>query len=80
MFSGGSQLALMLASFTKASVVYSFIYTDPGSGTLIWQLLLAAFFGVAFYFRRFKDMLLRRKLEKQQAVEAVDKEQTKLAA
>ncbi len=27
-------------------------YTDPGSGTLIWQMLLAASFGVMFYLRR----------------------------
>ena len=28
-------------------------YIDPGSGALIWQAILAAFFGGAFYFRRF---------------------------
>ena len=27
-------------------------YADPGSGVLIWQMLVAAFVGVAFYFRR----------------------------
>ena len=27
-------------------------YTDPGSGTLIWQMLLAASFGILFYLRR----------------------------
>jgi hypothetical protein len=25
------------------------IYADPGSGVLIWQLLLAIFFGATFY-------------------------------
>jgi hypothetical protein len=40
---------------------YFFLYTDPGSGTLVWQLLLAAFFGGMFYFRRLKDFLLRRR-------------------
>jgi len=29
----------------------AFIYTDPGSGALLWQLLLASFFGAAFYAR-----------------------------
>ena len=38
-----------------------FIYTDPGYGTLIWQLLLAGFFGGMFYVRRVKDFLSRRK-------------------
>ena len=27
-------------------------YGDPGSGALLWQLLLAAFFGGMFYIRR----------------------------
>ena len=25
------------------------LYTDPGTGTLIWQLILAALFGGLFY-------------------------------
>ena len=28
-------------------------YTDPGSGMLIWQGLVAAFLGASFYFRKF---------------------------
>jgi hypothetical protein len=32
-------------------------YIDPGSGALIWQAILAAFFGGAFYFRRFLTRL-----------------------
>jgi hypothetical protein len=27
-------------------------YTDPGSGALIWQMLMAALVGVGFYYRR----------------------------
>ena len=27
------------------------LYTDPGSGALLWQLLVAAFLGGAFYAR-----------------------------
>jgi len=27
-------------------------YTDPGTGALIWQMLLAASVGFMFYFRR----------------------------
>lgn len=29
------------------------LYTDPGTGTLILQLLIAAFFGALFYIRFF---------------------------
>ena len=32
-------------------------YTDPGSGALIWQMLVAGFVGMAFYFRRFATWL-----------------------
>ena len=28
-------------------------YTDPGTGAMIWQMLVAGFLGAAFYFRRF---------------------------
>jgi len=45
---------------THTFVAY-FFYTDPGSGTLVWQLLLAAFFGGMFYFRRLKDHVMHRK-------------------
>ncbi|MDQ3803149.1 MAG: hypothetical protein M3416_04770 [Acidobacteriota bacterium] len=38
-------------SFGFTSTV--FLYTDPGTGTLILQLLIAAFFGVLFYIRFF---------------------------
>lgn len=38
-----------------------FLYTDPGSGMLILQMLLAAGFGVLFYFRRIKDKIFGRK-------------------
>jgi hypothetical protein len=31
------------------------MYADPGSGVLIWQLLLALFFGAAFYFTRLRQ-------------------------
>ena len=41
---------LMLLSF--ATERQAAAYTDPGSGMLIWQMLLAAFAGAAFYFRR----------------------------
>ena len=30
-------------------------YADPGSGVLIWQLLLAIFFGATFYFSRLRE-------------------------
>ena len=29
------------------------LYTDPGTGAMIWQLLIAAGLGAAFYFRHY---------------------------
>jgi hypothetical protein len=29
------------------------LYTDPGTGAMIWQLLVAAGLGSAFYFRHY---------------------------
>lgn len=46
------------------------LYTDPGSGTLIWQLLSASGLMAAFYFARAKNWLsskLRRKREHEEA-------------
>ena len=33
---------------------FIFLYTDPGTGALILQLLAAAFIGSMFYLRKFK--------------------------
>jgi hypothetical protein len=29
------------------------LYTDPGTGAMLWQLMVAAFIGAAFYFRHY---------------------------
>lgn len=29
------------------------LYTDPGTGAMLWQLLTAAVIGAAFYFRHY---------------------------
>lgn len=39
-------------------------YTDPGSGMLIWQGLVAAFLGAGFYFRKIVFKLFGKKPEK----------------
>jgi hypothetical protein len=41
---------LFLLSFGTERQAHA--YTDPGSGVLIWQMLVAGFVGIAFYFRR----------------------------
>jgi len=36
-------------------------YTDPGTGALIWQMLMAGLVGVGFYFRRITSWFKNRK-------------------
>ncbi|MCC6264918.1 MAG: hypothetical protein IT169_15185 [Bryobacterales bacterium] len=31
---------------------WAFAYVDPGTGTILWQMLLGLMVGVGFYFRR----------------------------
>lgn len=40
-------------------------YTDPGSGALLWQSLIAALAGIGFYWRRF--LMARRAKSDEQA-------------
>ena len=54
-----------VAVFILLSEAPAFAYTDPGSGMLLWQGLMAAFVGAGFYFRKFLFRLLphRKKSE-----------------
>lgn len=47
----GASLALLvtIALITPAS---AFAYVDPGTGTVLWQLLLGLVVGVGFYSRK----------------------------
>ena len=36
-------------------------YTDPGTGMLLWQGLIAGLVGLAFYFRKIKFWVLSKK-------------------
>jgi hypothetical protein len=36
-------------------------YTDPGTGALIWQMMVAGIVGVGFYFRRITGWFRNRK-------------------
>ena len=51
-------LLLLLAFATEREAR---AYTDPGSGALIWQMLVAGFIGVGFYFRRLTSWFKGRK-------------------
>jgi hypothetical protein len=40
----------LFSSFSSSNIILLF-YTDPGTGSLIWQLLLASVIGGVFYVR-----------------------------
>ncbi len=55
-------LAVILVLLTEPR---AYAYTDPGSGALLWQALVAAFVGAGFYFRKFLFRLSpKKKIEK----------------
>jgi hypothetical protein len=47
-----TRVMLICVGVVLVSQIRAYAYTDPGSGTLIWQMLLAASFGIMFYLRR----------------------------
>jgi hypothetical protein len=56
-----ARIAFLLALISFGTERSAHAYTDPGSGMLIWQMLLAAIAGAAFYFRRFTSWFRNRK-------------------
>ena len=57
-------LAVLLLLLTEPR---AYAYTDPGSGALLWQALVAAFVGAGFYFRKFLFHLIpKKKIEKEE--------------
>ncbi|HEV2021146.1 MAG TPA: hypothetical protein VGQ94_01315 [Terriglobales bacterium] len=55
-------LAVILVLLTEPR---AYAYTDPGSGALLWQTLVAAFIGAGFYFRKLLfHFISKKKIEK----------------
>jgi hypothetical protein len=50
--SNRTKTPLLLLVFLLTAVKPLAAYTDPGSGTLIWQILVGGFVGLSFEFRR----------------------------
>jgi O-antigen/teichoic acid export membrane protein len=55
------RVAILLILVSFATEREARAYTDPGTGALIWQALVAGFVGLMYYFRRFATKLKRRK-------------------
>jgi len=50
------------------------LYADPGSGVLIWQLLLALFFGATFYFTKLRHWAISKLRPQQNSQGSADNE------
>jgi len=59
-----SKICIWVLIFLVATQGRAHAYTDPGSGSLILQMLLAASFGLLFYARRFVTWLRGLKTRK----------------
>jgi hypothetical protein len=44
---------LVVLVLSSGALFQARAYTDPGSGLLLWQSLVGAFFGGMFYFRKY---------------------------
>ena len=53
-----------LTVIVSAPPAHALAYTDPGSGALLWQLLLSGMLGATFYFRRILNWFTSRKNKK----------------
>lgn len=49
---------MQLISFINDMSIIFLLYTDPGSGALLLQLLMASLLGGLFYVRTIKDKIL----------------------
>jgi hypothetical protein len=48
-----SQMTIALFAILIITEKDALAYSDPGSGALIWQMVVASMFGGMFYFRKF---------------------------
>ena len=70
-------LIVLIISETRA-----YAYTDPGSGALLWQLLVGAALGLLFYFRKIMYWVRTRVsgVKNSSAVKANDAEEQDIGA
>jgi hypothetical protein len=50
-------MSIFISSIVSAT--FFLLYTDPGSGALLLQLLAASLLGGLFYFRKVRDKILK---------------------
>lgn len=58
--------------FFNSLNTFFLFYTDPGSGQLILQLIMATLLGGLFYFRKLKDLIFKRKVDSNETPTKLD--------
>ncbi|MFL6228809.1 MAG: hypothetical protein ACJ741_08520 [Pyrinomonadaceae bacterium] len=56
------------------------LYVDPGGGSLVWQLLLASFFGLMFYARKLRDLVSLRRAKTDALPDATARDEARQSA
>lgn len=51
----------MLAVLILLAPLSAFAYVDPGTGTILWQMLLGLVVGVSFYSRRILGWITKKR-------------------
>ena len=46
------KITMLCVAVFIATAQPAYSYIDPGTGSMIWQLLVSAFIGMSFYFRK----------------------------
>jgi hypothetical protein len=46
------KLTILCSAVLIATAQPAYSYIDPGTGSMIWQLIVSAFIGMSFYFRK----------------------------
>lgn len=58
--------------FFNSLNTFFLFYTDPGSGQLILQLIMATLLGGLFYFRKLKDLIFKKNIDTKEIQSKLD--------
>lgn len=54
------KISMLCMAVFIATAQPAYSYIDPGTGSMIWQLIVSAFIGMSFYFRKSISSILSK--------------------
>ncbi len=72
-----AQIVLVLFAALQVTEKEALAYSDPGSGALIWQMMVASLFGGMFYFRKVVEKIRSWRGKAGEGPESAGKEESK---